>query len=85
MAKKDDVLRTALHLPPEERADLAHRLWESLEDGAEDDPSLVKAEWEVEILRRVDELRTGKVKGIPGDVVLARLREKQEARGRRKK
>lgn len=85
MAKKEDLLRTALHLPPEERADLAHRLWESLEDQPEDDPSVVEAEWEAEILRRVDELRTGKVKGIPGDVVLARLRDKQQARGRRKK
>jgi putative addiction module component (TIGR02574 family) len=85
MVKKDDVLRSALDLPPEERADVAHRFWESLDDEPEADRAVVEAEWDEEILRRADELETGRIKGLPAEDVLARLREKQNARGRRKK
>jgi putative addiction module component (TIGR02574 family) len=40
----------------------------------ESDPA-IEAAWEVEIERRLDELRTGKVKAIPYEEVTARLRK----------
>lgn len=39
-----------------------------------DDSSLSPA-WSTTVARRVEEIRSGKVKGIPGDVVSARIRK----------
>ena len=61
-----------MHLPGSSRADLAERLVESLdfeEDGE------IKRAWAAEALRRRDEVRSGKVKTIPGDEVLAEIRQ----------
>jgi putative addiction module component (TIGR02574 family) len=61
--KVADLLKQALELPPEGRAALASSLLASLEDAALDEAA--ELEWEQEIARRVDELRTGSVTTIP--------------------
>ena len=54
-----DLLKKALELPVSERAELAGSLIESLED-AEDEA--VQAAWDAEIVRRMEDLNSGKVK-----------------------
>jgi len=61
----------ASSLPAKERAALAERLVEGLVDR----PDLeVERAWATEARRRLDELRSGKVKAIPGEEVSARVR-----------
>ena len=61
--KVADLLKQALALPPEARSALASSLLASLEETAVDEGA--ELEWEQEIARRVDELRTGSVTTIP--------------------
>ena len=58
-------------LPSHERAELAHFLLCSLEQEAEAD---VDAAWEAELARRVADIQSGKVVGIPAAQVFAELR-----------
>lgn len=60
-------------LPSRDRAELARFLINSLEPGVDDD---VEAAWEVELSRRVAEIRSGRVVGKPADQVFAELRER---------
>jgi len=66
-----------LDLPVRERAHLARRLIQSLDTGIPEDPSEVEREWEIEIHRRLEEYRDGKVQTIPAAQVMV------AARGRR--
>ena len=59
----DQIMKEALSLPSDARALLADRLVESL-DPAEDGP--LQKVWAVEALRRLEEVRSGNVKTIPG-------------------
>ena len=59
-----ELLKRALALSAEERAELAGSLLESL-DGAHDDPEAVEAAWNEEIARRIADLDSGKAKTIP--------------------
>lgn len=63
----------ALQLSPDERAELAERLWASLEGGDEPDPA-----WEAEIRRRMQEVDSGAVQCRPWDDVMAELRAKHQ-------
>ena len=65
-----ELLKKALSLPIEERADLAGSLIESLDD-AEDDS--VAAAWDEEIARRMAEVDSGKVKPVPLEEARRRL------------
>ena len=65
------IAEQALRLPPSSRARLAEQLVESL-DAAESDE--VRKAWAAEAIRRRDEVRSGKVKPIPADQVLADVR-----------
>jgi len=71
----EDVIAAALSLDPKSRAQLTHRLIESLDEPGE---QLAQSEWEAawedEAEQRLAELREGKVKGVPGDQVFARGR-----------
>lgn len=67
----EQISEQALALPSEARALLADRLVESL-DPAED--VRIRELWRDEVLRRRDEVRSGRVKTIPGDEALARVR-----------
>jgi putative addiction module component (TIGR02574 family) len=63
-----EVLEKALALSTEERGLLIDQLIESLDEGPAEEG--VEEAWGVEIKRRVDEIRSGKVKMIPGEQVL---------------
>ena len=69
-----DLLERVLALPVQERAEVAARVLESL-DESHDDPAAVERAWREEIGRRVREIREGKVKAIPADEVFAHARE----------
>ena len=60
-------------LSPSERGELLDFLLTLKEP--EDDPAEVEAAWKAEIARRREEMLSGKVVGIPGDQVIAELRE----------
>ncbi len=66
-----DLLDKALALSIDERGLLIDRLVESLDDVPAD--AGVEAAWTEEIKRRVDEIRSGKVKMIPGEQVLREM------------
>lgn len=66
-------LRTELAvLDPEDRADLAYFLLQSLDE--EVDPN-VEAAWDAELDQRIADIESGEVKGITCDEVLSELRE----------
>jgi putative addiction module component (TIGR02574 family) len=67
----EELTAAALALSEEDRAFLADRLTESLETPEETEH---RKAWEIEIRRRVEELESGKVKGIPLDEVMERVR-----------
>jgi putative addiction module component (TIGR02574 family) len=65
-----ELLKKALELPVTDRAELAGSIIESL-DQAED--KSVKDAWDAEILRRMEDLDSGRVKPISHHEVLRRL------------
>ena len=67
----EQIAEEALGLPSAARALLADRLVESL-DPAED--VKIRKLWAAAALRRRDEVRSGRVKTIPGDEAVARVR-----------
>jgi putative addiction module component (TIGR02574 family) len=63
----------ALQLPPDERERLAEKLIASLHDEVDD--AIARA-WMDEAHRRRDEIASGKVMPVPGDVVAKRALER---------
>lgn len=63
----------ALQLSPAERAELAERLWASVEGSDSPDPA-----WDAEIRRRMHEVDNGAVQCRPWDDVMAELRAKHQ-------
>ena len=70
-----ELLKRALALTVEERAELAGSLLESL-DGAHDDPEAVEAAWHEEIARRIADLDSRKARTIPWEEVRHRISSK---------
>ena len=69
------MVAAALALDPKSRAQLTHRLIESLEEPGERLESAEwAAAWEGEAERRLAEMREGKVQGVPSELVFARGR-----------
>jgi putative addiction module component (TIGR02574 family) len=66
-----DLLDKALALSTDERGVLIDRLVGSLDD--EPAEAGAEAAWAVEIKRRVDEIRSGRAKMIPGEQVLREM------------
>ena len=66
-----ELLKKALTLPVEERADLAGSLIESLDEGEDDS---VAAAWDEEIARRMQDIDSGKVKPVTLDEARRRIR-----------
>lgn len=64
-----EIEASALQLPPSERARLAQRLIDSLDDAGE-----VEQAWTEEAVRRDEELRSGRETAIPADRVFADAR-----------
>jgi putative addiction module component (TIGR02574 family) len=68
----DDFKSQTEELSKEERADLAYFLLQTLEPAEEG----VEASWDVEIHRRVEEIRSGRATGKPAEQVFAELDER---------
>lgn len=68
----EQLTQQALALPSESRAQLADLLVESL-DGA--DLGRIEELWLNEARRRRDEVRAGRVKTVPGEEALRKVRE----------
>lgn len=62
-----------LTLPRKERADLALRLIQSLDEGAEED---VDAYWKEELVRRSRQIESGEAELIPADEVFKKARQR---------
>jgi putative addiction module component (TIGR02574 family) len=77
----DELLNAVLALPASQRAELAHKLLQSLEP--ESSPEVQQA-WADELARRARELDSGTVKAIPWPEakadILAQLQKRRAAR-----
>jgi putative addiction module component (TIGR02574 family) len=71
-SRAQDLLREALALPLDERADIAAQLLASLEDAAVDTPAEVEAAWAAEIERRARRALADESAGTPWDDVRRR-------------
>ena len=81
MSTVTEILDHALQLDPADRGLIAHRLIVSLEgDSSAEGQNEIDAAWEAEIVRRSDDLRSGRVQGIDGRESVARIREALDAR-----
>ena len=69
----DKITSEALSLNEKERARLAQILIASLDQSEQRDLSKL---WDKELQKRVEEIRSGNVEGIPVEKVVTRLREK---------
>lgn len=79
-SRAQDLLREALALPLEERADVAAELLASLDDAAAERPADVEAAWAAEIERRARRALADESGGVPWDDV--RRRAEAELRQR---
>lgn len=61
----------AMKLTPEERVDLAEKLWISVNT-----PQAIAEAWDVEIERRMAQFDAGEVQTYPAEEVIAKLRAK---------
>ena len=68
----DQIATEALQLSVSSRAELAERLVESLDFSEVDE---VQRTWAAEAIQRRDDVRSGKVQTIPGEQVLAEVRQ----------
>ncbi len=66
----EQIVEETRHWPPEKVGELVDRLTEDLHGS---DPEIENA-WKAEIDRRVEEIQTGRVQGIPGEEVSAQIR-----------
>jgi putative addiction module component (TIGR02574 family) len=74
MTEAGEKLKAQLsQLSMQERAELAHFLIHSLDEGVDAD---AEAAWDAELVRRMEEIRSGKTVGEPADKVFAELRKK---------
>jgi len=70
--KPKELIAEAISLPVEERAIVVDSILRSL-NSPEDE---IDRQWIAEAERRLDEVRTGRVKAIPGDQVFAQIRKR---------
>ena len=69
----NDWMSLLVVLPPADRAEIAQRLIESLDEPADAD---WEAAWANELQKRAEGMKSGAVQGIPIDDVMAKLRQK---------
>ena len=67
----EQIVEETRHWPPEKVGELVGRLTEDLHAGGPEN----EAAWRTEIDRRIEEIQTGKVQGIPVEESLARIRK----------
>ena len=80
MSRAQEVLREALALPIDERADVAAELLASLDDASAEDAAAVEAAWAAEIERRARRVMAGESEGVAWEDV--RRRAEDELRRR---
>ncbi len=68
----DQIVAEARQLPREKKTELFDLLL--VETFAQPDPE-IDAAWRIETRRRIAEIESGQVKGIPGEQVMAELRQ----------
>lgn len=66
------IMEEARQLRPEQRGELFDLML--AESFSQSDPE-IDAGWRKEVRRRIDDIESGKVQGIPGDQVMAELRQ----------
>ena len=71
------VLAAALALPPQEREEVAERLFRSLDGDGE---AALSPEWKAEIQRRLKEIEEGTAELVDGEEVMKWLRSKYETK-----
>lgn len=69
----EQALEVAMELCAEDRVILAHMLFDSVAEEADDDAG-ASAAWQDEIKRRIDEIRDGTAVTYDADEVMAELR-----------
>ncbi len=69
MVKTKDIFEQAISLPVETRAQLIDKLLQSIHPVQKE----VDEIWAVEAEKRVEEIKSGKVKTIPGDKVFKKI------------
>ena len=69
----DEILAAALELPDRARADLAERLWQSLDASSQQQ---LGEEWAQEINRRWQEFEAGCAETVDGPQTIERLKQK---------
>jgi len=72
MINTDELISLAESLPIELKTELIERLLYSMSPSQKDIDEL----WAIEAEKRVEELRTGKVKAIPGEDIFREIRER---------
>ena len=70
--KLEEIIEETRQLPADVVADLVDRILLARHGGIATE---IEAAWKSEIDRRIEEIETGKVKGIPVDRSLARIRK----------
>ncbi len=70
--KTEHVLQEALRLPPDARAAIAGSLIESLDETVDEDS---EATWSAEIARRMKELDSNRIAGVPWPEARRRILE----------
>ena len=75
MSTVDEVLSVALSRPPQERASIAERLLDSLEETAASDVTVEKA-WANEIMARAAAYARGELKAQPWREAIANVRRR---------
>ena len=75
MRKTEDLFNEAISLPVEARTQLVDKLLQSL------NPVNTEADklWVMEAERRVEEIRTGKVETVPGDLVFSKIHNRLDS------
>ena len=69
MIKTEDLIAEVMSLPVEVRIQLADKLLRSLNPSRKE----IDEAWATEAEKRVEEIRTGQVKTIPGDEVFTKI------------
>lgn len=67
----DQIVEETRHWPPERIGELLQRLTEDLHTSEPE----IEAAWKTEIDRRIAEIESGKVKGVPAEEVSARIQK----------
>jgi putative addiction module component (TIGR02574 family) len=69
----EQILQSALSLPPDDRVEIAESLIQSLD---EERAAEIEAAWAEEIKRRLESIDKGQAQFIPADEVMRSMRER---------